>query len=192
MVLEEVYTILVFLQTFFNTQYLPNAGKGAEMEEWIEIWNFPGYSVSSHGRFRNDRFGRIMTLSPNQSGIMTVGMMRDGVQCRRSAKRIAAFAFCEQMGEDADVPVLLDGDENNLRADNIVWRPKWFASTYAWQWRMPRPWFKVGPIGDRQGNEWGSVEECARSIGALCIHILLSAHNGSWVYPSGEVMHFVR
>ncbi len=165
-------------------------------ESWHENWeivpNFPQYEVSDRARFRNRETGRIMILTPNQFGDLTVGFTLEGKQYRRSAKVVVARAFCLGEDEKFNTAMLLDGDKNNILPYNIVWRPRWLAWEYHRQFTNQPIWYFHGPIVDRAGNEYGSIFEAAIMIGSLCSHIRQSIHNGTKVFPGGEIFRFKK
>lgn len=162
------------------------------MEEWADIPDFPGYIVSSHGRFMNDLYKRELKLSQNQYGDLSVGLSLNRQQHRLMAKRIVASVFVEGWSERDSTPMLLDGDAYNLDATNIVWRPRWFATTYIRQIRNPKPWYNSGPIIDRFGNEYRTCLEAAKVLGALPRDVVMSALNGTRVPPGGEVFVYIK
>lgn len=157
------------------------------MIKWKRIVGFPKYEISREGVVRNIKSGRLMVYSPNQFGDLTVGLMKDGKQYRRSVKVLVAKAFVEVEDDRADTAVLLDGDKNNVSASNIVWRPRWFAWEYTHQFELMYSYYDLGPIRDRTGNVYPTIFDCAKQIGSLCAHIRKSLHEGTRVYPGGEV-----
>lgn len=102
-----------------------------EPEDWVEIDDFPEYSVSTYGRISNDIREIILTPSINGHGIPTVGMSIDKRQYRRSVPVLVADAWVpNSYGAHFNTPTHLDGDRINCHADNLVWRPRWFAIQY--------------------------------------------------------------
>ena len=83
------------------------------MEVWSKIENFPEYDVSSYGRIRSSKSDRILSLNPNQFGVLQVGLMRDGKQWHRSVPLLVAKAFIAQPRGAFDTPINLDGDRTN-------------------------------------------------------------------------------
>jgi hypothetical protein len=108
-------------------------------EDWIEIDDFPGYLVSTFGEVYNERHERKLTASFLQNGIPTVGMWREGRQYRRSIPVLVAEAWVpNEWPERFNTPTHLNGDRSNCRADNLVWRPRWFAIKYHKEILTPR------------------------------------------------------
>lgn len=149
-----------------------------------QVPGFPGYSVSKFGRFFNDETAHEMTLSGNQKGELTVGLMREGVQVRRSAKLLVAKAWVRGESEIHNTPMLLDGNHQNLNAENIVWRPRWFAWKYSRQWDSPRDFFGQGPVLEMTTNaRYHNVAHAALENGELCVDIIMSILNELYVFP---------
>src|SRR5689334_13655848 len=121
-------------------------------EQFKQIPGFDRYEVSSLGRVINIRTGRDMVLSPTMDGILTVGLMLNGKQYRRSVKVLVARAFVEGETEIMNTPIQLDGDHKNLRADNLAWRPRWLALAYTKQFEDPPTWFFAAPVVETRTN----------------------------------------
>ena len=152
------------------------------------IPEFPDYDITVDGRVINSRTGREMVLSPTQRGELTVGMVLDGTQYRRSVKVLVARAFVDGETPIMNTPILLDLDRHNLNAENIRWRPRWFAWKYVRQFaEAPREWFYNGPILDiDNGIRYPTIYDAAVINGLLCDDIHMSLLNGSMVFPTAE------
>lgn len=154
------------------------------METWKVIPEFDRYSVSDQGQIRNDATERIMRLSMNQYGVLSVGMMYRGTQFRRSVPLLVAKAFVPGGTEIFDTPVCLDGDRFNCRANNLTWRPWWFAVKYNRQFVEPY----YAPI-DRQirnkktGEVFVNSLECAKWYGVLEQDLVESIMYRTFVWP---------
>ena len=99
-------------------------------ERWTPIEHFLDYEVSDQGRIRSRLTDRILSLNPNQFGVIQVGMMRDSEQRHRSVPLLVAKAFLPEPGGAFDTPINLDGDRTNNAVENLLWRPRWFAIKY--------------------------------------------------------------
>lgn len=115
-------------------------------EVWVRIEEFPTYKVSNHGRVMNMFTLRILNNSVSPSGVVKIGLVSGGAQHTRSVKVLVAEAFVEGKNEVFNTPINLDGDQNNNHADNLVWRPRWFAWSYSRQFKTLPPEHKHGPI----------------------------------------------
>lgn len=148
--------------------------------EWFE-----DYSVSNFGRIRTNKSGRILSVSPNQFGVVQVGLMRDGVQYHRSVPLLVAKAFLPVRPGPFDTPINLDGDRSNNHVDNLVWRPRWFAIKYNRQFRYPSERHISYPIVDLKTNEVSPNSfECAKHYGLLEEDIVLAILNRTYVWPT--------
>lgn len=154
-------------------------------EHWLPIEHFPGYSVSDHGRIRRDDWDRILVIYENQSGLLQVGMMKDGKQKHRSVPLLVASAFILQHGEAFDTPINLDGNRHNNHIHNLVWRPRWFAIKYNQQFRYPNLNSIKQPIKDLKTSEISENSfECAKRYGLLETDVVFSILNRTYVWPT--------
>lgn len=155
------------------------------IERWKRIKRFPEYSVSDHGRIRADRSGRILSLNENQSGLIQVGLMRDGLQYHRSVPLLVAKAFIRPPAGPFDTPINLDGDRRNNHVKNLMWRPRWFAIKYNQQFRYPPENSILAPIEDLKTGEISRNSfECATRYGLLERDLILSIINRTYVWPT--------
>ena len=163
------------------------------VEERRIIYPFTRYEITNFGRVFNINTGREMVLSPTQHGELTVGLMVDGVQYRRSVKGLVARAFVPGETEIFDTPVLLDGNRGNLMSTNIVWRPRWFALAYIRQFEGEQPdYYYHGPIQDSDGNLYTYLIDAAIATGSLAEAVQQSAYNDVRVFPTGLTFRYIR
>lgn len=154
------------------------------METWREIPDFPRYSVSDQGNVRNDRTGRIMRLSMNQNGVLNVGMMHCGTQFHRSVPLLVANAFVPGGTDVFDTPICLDGDPYNVRANNLAWRPRWFAVKYKKQFTDGFGTYITRPIRNiKTGEVFPDSFECAKWYGVLEEDLYQSIEQRTYVWP---------
>jgi hypothetical protein len=154
------------------------------MQEWREIVGFSGYSVSDAGVVRNDDTGRDMRTYANSRGIETVGLMRRGVQHKRSVALLVADAFIlTARSLQFNTPINLDGDRFNNRATNLAWRPLWFARKYHQQ-------FAVGPQGFGRPIQNIQTEEIFETTwhaaivkGLIERELVMAILNRTYVFP---------
>lgn len=157
-------------------------------EEWREIAEFPGYSVSETGAVRNNDTGRIMARQINSRGIVYVGICKRGpdnlvVQHKRSVTVLVAQNFLPQPSKEFDTPIHLDGDRLNNSVSNILWRPRWFAIKYAQQFQQDGPSFNR-PVQIVETEEvYKSSWEAAVTLGLLDREIAMSVMTRCYVWP---------
>lgn len=165
------------------------------MEEWIEIEEFPGYYVSSLGQIqRHD--GRMMTKTHIQYNMPTVGLKKpDGdLIYRRSVGTIVAKAFLPEPERfDFNTIIYLDGDRVNVSADNLMWRPRWFAVAYHKERGTERfpDWDSDIRLIDT-GEEFEHINEPAVKYGLLETAIYQSLLKDEPVFPYGYVFRYAQ
>lgn len=163
------------------------------MEEWRKIKGFSRYSVSSHGRVRNDMTDRIMVQTSNQFGVVFVGLMRDGVQMHRSVPLLVATAFLHRPFGAMDTPINLDGDRRNNNLENLVWRPRWFAVMYNQQVREPYRHHITSPIRDIATKAvYPDSYTCALTFGLLEKDLVMSILNRTYVWPTYQQFEILQ
>jgi hypothetical protein len=154
------------------------------LETWREIHQFPRYSISDQGQVRNEETGRILKLTMNREMILTVGLMYAGTQFRRSVPVLVANEFVPGGTEYFDTPIHLDGDPFNCRANNLTWRPRWFAVKYKRQFANGD-----GILIDRRirnvqtGEVFADSFECAKWYGVLEWDLFQSINIRTFVWP---------
>jgi hypothetical protein len=99
-------------------------------ERWYELDEFPDYAVSDLGEVHNIKTGMPRRTSVNQQGIVKISLYLGRELITRSVAVMVAEAFVEGQSEFFNTPIHLDGDRENCRADNLMWRPRWFAVQY--------------------------------------------------------------
>jgi hypothetical protein len=132
-----------------------------------------------------------MRLYPNEDGTLMVGLRKDGVSYTRSVKRLIAQLFVEPPKElESDTPLLLDGNDSNCAASNIVWRPRWFVWKYSQNFKHRADAVSF-PVKDQRGVEYETVLSAAKVNGMLCVDIRRSLITKEQVYPSWLIFELV-
>lgn len=151
----------------------------------MQIPAFPRYSVSNMGGVRNDDTGRYMLFQQNQHGNVHVGLMCGGVQCKRSVPLLVARAFVPRHPQEAfDTPINLNGDRWDNAADNLVWRPRWFALKYHQQFQEPPRGFDVPIVEVKSGEVFDTSWIAATKYGLLDSEIVTATMCRSYVWPT--------
>ena len=152
---------------------------------WVLIEDFPRYSVSDQGEFRNDQTKRTLKTSRNQQGILLVSLRHDGRSYTRSVTRLVAENLLETHPlETFDTPIHLDGNKANAKLDNLKWRPRWFAIKYHQQFEeeYDGPYFEIQEVNS--GEVYDNPFEAATKHGLLVQDVLWSMYNKQYVFPS--------
>jgi hypothetical protein len=162
------------------------------LELWKTVDEFPMYKVSNLGDVVNEETGRFLNQSFNPQGAKKVGLFDGKRQHTRSVKFLVANAFVEGQNKQFDTAVNLDGDQTNNIADNLVWRPRWFAMQYARQFVEIGDWYLHRKIQDIETEVvYEDIVDAAIRHGLLHRQILLSIHNTQEVaWPTRQTFRF--
>lgn len=157
------------------------------MEQWVQIPEFPNYSIGDQGHVRNDETGYFLAKQVNQRGLVNVGLNRNGIQYKRSVPLLVAQAFvplADTYSEEFDTPINVDGDRLNNAAWNLMWRPYWFAVKYVQQFKRPPRGFRT-PIEEvTTGEKFDTSWDAAVKYGLLDFDIFLATMNRTFVWPT--------
>ena len=163
------------------------------MSEWRPIYGFPRYSVNEHGEVRHEPNKRRVAPRYNQYGVPYVGLMKDWQQHIRSLPRLVAYAFLPAPSDIFNTPIQLDGDPGNCSAENLMWRPRWYAVKYKRQFgaRYHRPINKpIRVIG--HGERYRNSFEAALRFGLLEEEVVLSIENRTPAWPTYQEFELVE
>lgn len=163
------------------------------MDLWETIPEFPDYIVSNRGLVCNENTGRIMAQSTNQHGVVNVGLMRNGVQYKRSVAVLVSRAFLPTPPERFDTPIHLNGNRTHNFVENLMWRPRPFALSYQTQLRTPYANRIEATIEDVwTGETFENSLVPAMKYGLLERAVVMSALNGETeVFPTGQQFRII-
>jgi hypothetical protein len=141
-------------------------------ELWAELEDFPDYTVSSLGEIANMKSGMPRKTSINQQGIVKISLYRGRELITRSVAVLVATAFVEGQDPLFNTPIHLDGDRENCRADNLMWRPRWFAVQYHRQF-LDRAFHEAAVHFEdvATGREYHSVKEACMAHGLYHVDV---------------------
>lgn len=166
-------------------------------EKWKTIEEFPLYEVSNFGRVANKNTDVIIQPSTTMQGGVKVGLYLDKKQYTRSLKVLVAEAFVDRPHEMFDTPMLLDGNQLNCSADNIVWRPRWFAWNYRRQFVYIPEIYTIGPVVelDEEGiilTAYTDVVEVGVLNGLLFTDVWRVIHTRQPIFPTRQFFAFAN
>lgn len=155
-------------------------------EAWCPIPAFPRYNVSDLGRIENTRTGKILQPTVNQQGILKVNLVDSGYARTRSVNVLVAKAFLPPPHRPDFISAIhLDGDKYNCRANNLEWRPRYYAIRYHQQFKHPQfRSMRIPVIDIHSGVEYETVQQAALAHGLIFTEILAAAHNRTFVWPT--------
>jgi hypothetical protein len=163
------------------------------VEDWQGVDGFHGYSVSNLGQVRNDDTGRVLTVLRNPHGTCYVGMVKGGKQYRRSLPQLVGNAFVPNVSgrEDFNKLIHRDNDRSNNRADNLMWRPHWFAVKYLIQAKNG-PWGSNFPVIEIRKQEiYQNSWDAALAFGLLERDLVMSILGRTFVWPTFQEFRYL-
>jgi hypothetical protein len=163
------------------------------METWVNLEDqgFPDYAASNEGRIRNELTERILRQSPNQSGLYKVSITSArNVRITLSVALLVAKVFVPleaHLRDRFDTPINVNGDRSDNRAENLMWRPRWFAIMYHQQFHNDRRGVTVPIVDTKTGERFENSWEAAMKYGLLDREILHAIHNKTYLFPTGHI-----
>lgn len=133
------------------------------MELWIKTKELPNYEVSSNGRVRNSKTGRVMKTSVSTRGYVQVCLHDNCTPYMRSVHRLVADAFYDGDHQGLEVNHI-DGDKQNNFIGNLEWCTRKENTEHAFKTGLrcaPRK-TKIRVI--ETDRTYDSILECARDI----------------------------
>jgi hypothetical protein len=170
-----------------------------EDEIWEYIEGFPNYAVSNYGRVMNLVTEKQVKPSLTKQGGLKIALFNDVGRLTRSVRVLVANAFVEGKTEVFNTPIHLDMNQNNVCADNLMWRPRWFSWIHANQDKEPEEdrhqRYERGPIIDiDSGQIYTDVYHVAKVNGLIWWDVYVSLHtetNHKGVFPTNQRFSFL-
>lgn len=162
------------------------------MEEWesLETVGFPGYKLSSLGEVRSEKNDKTLKLSSNQYGVVRIGLMKrdESKQVTLSLTRLVAIMFVKGKSPQFNTPINLNGDRSDNTAENLAWRPRWFAVKFFNQFEHSQEPLMATKIYDVETNKkYADSREAACDNGLLEEEVMRSVVNGSPCFPTWQI-----
>jgi len=161
-------------------------------EEWREVREFPNYLISNFGDVVNSRFNRSLRSSRIGQGTLKVGLWQGDKQVSRLVRILVADAFVEGRDDIFDTPIQLNGDPLDVRASNLVWRPRWFAWQYSRQFLDKPSINQIGPIREmKSGDIYETVYDAGIANGLLFKDIRHSMFMKTTTFPTFQQFELI-
>jgi hypothetical protein len=161
---------------------------------WAPISGFPAYLVSNFGQILNQETDRLLRISYTNHGHAKCSLV--GLEGRQtlSVAYLVAMAHLERTDPLATHVVVLNGNQADLRAENLVWRTASFAWKYTRQQRTTHPIYvyNLAVVDISTGRRFNTILEAAESLGLLYGDIWRSTYTGREVYPTGSIFKVVE
>lgn len=154
------------------------------MEELVQIIEFPMYSVSASGVIVNMKSGRNVSTSLTKQGHVKVSLFdsQQGKQFTRSLSSIVAKTYVHGHNDIFNTPQHLNGRLEDCSAENLVWRPRWYAYNYHRQWTHDYPhtfgrWGDLGPLLELTTDTmYQTLFEAIVNTGVLVLDLVRTLH----------------
>jgi hypothetical protein len=115
-------------------------------------------------------------------------MMQRNKQIKRGVGLLVCKTFLEQPDEKFNTPIHLNGELIDCRLDNLLWRPRWFAISHAYQFTGAV--VHDYPIREIETGERLTVWGAVRKYGLLCTDVLAALTNKTYVFPTMQVFEW--
>lgn len=165
-------------------------------ETWQRIPDYPRYLISNYGNVFNERSNDLMAMSKTIQGDLKVTLVNETSRVTRSVRVLVAESFVQKPYLDGGAEsslncstvIVMDNNKNNVHADNLAWRPAWFAQKYSRQFNTTYPdYFYTRKVRCLEtGVVYGSILDCAMTEGLLFGDVLRSSSDGTPVFPYGR------
>lgn len=141
-------------------KYKQNMSGSDEMTQWKKIEGYENYSVSTNGKVRNDKTGRVLKIFSDKDEYSRVQLYESGEVKTYTIHRLVAEAFVPNPENKPTVDHI-----NRVRTDNRVENLRW--ATYKEQCEHRVDTKKTPVIASKDGQIYmfESQHECARELG---------------------------
>lgn len=156
---------------------------------WHELEEFPNYAISENGDIANIKSGMPRKISINQQGVAKITLYdTEGRLITRGVAKMVAEAFVPKPdAETFDTPIHLDGEQLNCRADNLVWRPRWFAIKFHKQFRFEDFHSARGTFIELDSEEvYDSIKDICVRNGLYWQDVVKSVTEETFVFPTWQ------
>ena len=154
------------------------------MEVWTVIEDFPKYVISPEGYIQNRDRGAPVKTRQNRQGVVMASLMGSESRRTRSVALMVAQAYLgEPRNPSYNSVIHLDGDRGNCEANNLAWRPRWYAIRY-------HKMFDEEPINvsvyiDETGETFGTLREACVKYGLIEKYAYVDLCNGDRSFHHG-------
>lgn len=133
---------------------------GKDNELWSVIDDAPLYEVSTHGRVRNTKSGRILVPIPDKDGYLRVHLNNDHTV--KKIHRLVAEVF---IPNPMNKPCVnhINGDKTNNQIENLEWVTVIENSRHAHMTGLCTSSNSIRIL--ETNNTYNSINECSREIG---------------------------
>lgn len=150
---------------------------------------FSLYSVSDQGRVMNVNREQMLSPSINKRGLPYVHLYDgSGGGKNRTVSTLVAKSFLDPPYLDHyDTVIHKNGDREDCRAENLAWRPRWFAIEYHQQFdRKAHLYFERRVLEATTNTIYDTITEAAAAHGVLRRDVKYTIESGNGFVPLGR------
>lgn len=140
------------------------------MERWKTNPRRPGYDVSTKGRVKNNKTGRIMKTQVNDNGYEVLQLHHNKHYSSERVHRLVAETFIEGGSPDLDVNHI-DGDKLNNNVENLEWCTRKENIHHAFENGLKKRPESIKIRIVETGEVFDSILACSEAIGGDRCHI---------------------
>lgn len=148
------------------------------MESWKTLKEFPMYVINPEGIIKNRNNDREVKRRQNNENFVMVNLTDEYRRRKtRSVALLVAETYLPKPKYDSYNSIIhLDNDRTNCSANNLMWRPRWYAMLY-------RRMFTEHPsltsvIIEETGEVFGTLREACVKYGLYDKHTYNDMYNG--------------
>lgn len=90
-------------------------------EIWAAVPGFPNYSISSHGRLRREKTGRLLKVGPGKKGYLKIALRHEGRGQTFRIHSLVAAVFLPPRPSSSHQVAHWDGNNTNNVFTNLRW-----------------------------------------------------------------------
>lgn len=161
-----------------------------------EVWEIceehPEFAVSDHGRVEDIEKSRLVPTRINQRGLPMVTLRAGtGRQVTRSVAILVAKVFVYVLEYDwFDSVINLNGDREDCRALNLMWRSRSFALRYHDMFKHAP--YRVAVTIPELGEHYGSLREACTKYGLIEKQTYMNIMHGEPCFPYPWIMEKIE
>ena len=135
---------------------------------WVVIPDFEGHEINMQGEIRNATTKELLKGSTNQTGVRYVNLRSTTTKQyeTRALSVLIAAAFCPGRSANQNTVLHLDGNLDNMNADNLMWATRFNAIAYHKE-IMESRWQEKRRVQEGKGQIFKTVADAAKATGCV-------------------------